>query len=428
MNSLTKPILSGAERPLGTMEKLFYLLNQNHPNHFAITGEVTGPTRIDQWQNGLDLVAHHSPLVWSRIERDGDGVPVFRSSPHGSVPLKVVPYDGSRWPDEVAAQLAQPFDETRPPLLRATLLHSAERSIIVLVAHHSISDGMSLTFLLGDLLRAVSGQDLLRSRENESVERLVELRHRTTQIRASTHVTGQATAITRQPKVFRHQDGSTPHVEVLRLTSDMTRMLRERAGIERTSVQSALVAALIAASYRLAPETCAEPMRIISPVDLRRRLLDNSDHLGMCASAVVLADDGPGSADLWGRARHLGQGFAGLESPSTLAGAVLAATDALAAVNETAEAKTIFANVFAGDAAVTNLGVVALPQVFGSLVLDAVWGPAISVGLAGEQVIGAATFNDRLRLVHTSYAPIAGLLDQMAAELSDALTNIYTRI
>ena len=63
-----------------------------------------------------------------------------------------------------------------------------------------------------------------------------------------------------------------------------------------------------------------------------------------------------------------------------------------------------------------------------SLVLDAVWGPAISVGLAGEQVIGAATFNDRLRLVHTSYAPIAGLLDQMAAELSDALTNFYTRI
>jgi hypothetical protein len=432
MNSLMKPVVSGTERPLGAMEKFFYLLNQNNPNHFAITGEVTGPTRIDQWQNGLDLVAHHSPLVWSRIERDRYGVPVFRSSPHGSVPLKVVLYDGARWTDEVAAQLAQPFDEMRPPLLRATLLHSPQRSIIVLVAHHSISDGMSLTFLLGDLLRSVSGQDPLRSRESESVERLVELRHRTTRMRASTDAIGQTTGqapgqaptITRQPKAFRHHDESTPHIEALRVTSDMTRMLRERAGIERTSVQSALVAALAAASYRLAPEMCAEPMRIVSPVDLRRRLLDNSDHLGMCASAVVLADIGPGGADLWDRARHLGQGFSGLKSPSTLAEAVLASRDALAGVTETAEAKTVFATMFGSEAAVSNLGVVALPEVFGSLRLDAVWGPAVALGLVGEQVIGAATFNDRLHLVHTSYAPVTGLLDQMKAELSGALGNV----
>jgi hypothetical protein len=103
-------------------------------------------------------------------------------------------------------------------------------------------------------------------------------------------------------------------------------------------------------------------MHIISPVDLRRRLLDNSDHLGMCASAVVLADDGADGADLWSRARHLGQGFAGLELSSTLAEEVLAGHDALAGVKETAEAKTIFANMFGGDAAVTNLGVVALPR------------------------------------------------------------------
>ncbi|MEA3113889.1 MAG: hypothetical protein QOG58_3688, partial [Caballeronia sp.] len=161
-----------------------------------------------------------------------------------------------------------------------------------------------------------------------------------------------------------------------------------------------------------------------SPVDLRRRLLDNSDHLGMCASAVVLADNGPGGADLWDRARHLGRGFAGLKSPSMLAEAVLASRDALAGVTETAEAKTVFATMFGNEAAVTNLGVVALPEVFGSLRLDAVWGPAVSLGLRGEQVIGAATFNDRLHLVHTSYAPVTGLLDQMKAELSGALGNV----
>jgi NRPS condensation-like uncharacterized protein len=431
MNSLMKPAVTSIGRPLGAMEKFFYLLNQNHPNHFAITGKVTGSTRVDQWQNGLDLVARHSPLVWSRIGRDSDGIPEFRSSPHGSVPLKVISYDESRWTDEVAAQLAQPFDETKPPLLRATLLHSVEQSTIVLVAHHSISDGLSLTFLLADLLRALSGQELLLSRESEAVERLVELRYDTTQTHASTHAdghsNGHSTAHTRQPKKFRQIDGSAPHVEALRLTLHMTRKLRERAATEHTSVQSALVAAMVRATHRMAPNAFPESMRIISPVDLRRRLLDHSNHLGMCASAVVLVDDGPGSADFWSRARHLGQGFAGLKSPSTLAETVLAQHGALALVNETDEAKTVFANVFAGDAVVTNLGVVALPHVFGRLILDAVWGPSVAVGPVDEQVVGAATFNGRLHLVHTSYAPVTGLLDQMSAELSDALMSIHSQ-
>ena len=43
----------------------------------------------------------------------------------------------------------------------------------------------------------------------------------------------------------------------------------------------------------------------------------------------------------------------------------------------------------------------------------------------GGQVIGAATFNDRLHLVYTSYAPVTGLLDQIKAELSGALGNVY---
>lgn len=72
----------------------------------------------------------------------------------------------------------------------------------------------------------------------------------------------------------------------------------------------------------------------------------------------------------------------------------------------------------------TNLGVVDLPRTFGPLVLDAVWGPSISAGFIGEQVVGATTFVDRLHLLHTSYAPIIGLLDQMTAELTAALTNV----
>src|SRR5258708_35133118 len=176
MNSLTEPGATLAERSLGTMEKFFYLLNQTHPNHFAMEGEIVGPTEIGQWQGRLDQAGRHSAVIWSRIERDSHDVPRFRPAPQGSIPLKVLAYN-SGWTAEAGAQMGEPFDELQPPLLRATLLHDADRAIIVLAAHHSIADAMSLTFLLVDLLRAISGQKLVRSRETAAVERLVERKH-----------------------------------------------------------------------------------------------------------------------------------------------------------------------------------------------------------------------------------------------------------
>jgi hypothetical protein len=410
------------ERPLGAMEKIFYLVNQHHSNHFAMVGEVAGPTRIELWQNGLDQVARHSTLVWSRIEQNSDGVPAFRQAPQGSIPLKVLAYDASGWTTEVAAHLTEPFDESRPPLLRATLLHSADRSIIILVAHHSIADGLSLTFLLGDLLRAVSGQELVRSQETEALERLVERKHG--MMPTAAHPASETPAAKRQPKEFRCPDGSAPHVEALRLTVDTTRTLRDRARAEGTTVQATLSAALTAATALLAPELCKEPLRIASPFDLRRRLLDHSDHLALCASAVVLSDDGRRDADLWARARHLGLGFAAISSTDELATMVLGVDSMLANVNAPADAKAVLSDVFGCEALLTNLGVVKLPREYGPLVLEAVWGPAVTLGFVGEQVVGAATFGDQLHLLHTSYAPIKGLLDQISVEITAALTKV----
>jgi NRPS condensation-like uncharacterized protein len=426
MNSLVEPVISRTARALGAMEKFFYLLSQSHPNHFVMAGEVSGETRVDQWQDALDLVAHHSPLVWSRIERNRDGVPMFAPVAHGAVPLQVKPYGSSHWTDEAAAQVAQPFDELNPPLMRATLLHGEVRSIIVLVAHHSIGDGLSLTALLGDLLRAMAGQPLVRSQETMAVERLIEVAHGAPQTDTNAPAPAAVdapSAPVREPVVMREPDGSRPHVEALCLTSAMTHGLRERARAERTSVQSALVAAFTQAVCSLTADAPRQPMRVLSPVDLRRRLLGGSDHLAMCASGVVHPDDHSRDADLWSRAHLAAQAFADIQSPERLAAQVLGAHAMLDTVNGVADAKAVFAQVFGNDAVITNLGVVDLPKRFGSLALDAVWGPSVAVGVAGEQVIGAATYDDRLHLVHTSYAPMHGLLDRMVVEIGAALNK-----
>ncbi|MBP0594796.1 condensation protein [Paraburkholderia sp. LEh10] len=425
MSIMIESFTQRAERALGGFEKLFFLLNQKHPNHFAVVGEITGPTSVDQWQDSLDRVARHSPLIWSRIEQEIYGVPAFRQAPQKSIPLNVVPYDPLAWTAEAAGQIVLPFDDLQPPLLRATLLHETHRAIIILVAHHSIADGLSLTYLLGDLMRALSGKKLVRSQETAAVKRLIGRRYGPMLAQSPTleWASHQAPVAKWAENKFRYADGSTPLVDAIALTASMTLDLRNRARAEGTTVHSALAACLAMASKHLAPGVDREYMRIVSPVDLRRRLLDDSDHLGLCTGGVVLVDDGPRDANLWARARHLGQAFVSIQSPEVLAGMVLGADGMAANISEPDEARALFLDKFPRDAVVTNLGVVNLPRQYGPLKLESLWGPAVSMGVVGEQVVGAVTFNNQLHLLHTSFEPVEGLLEEMLAEFWVALAK-----
>ena len=49
--------------------------------------------------------------------------------------------------------------------------------------------------------------------------------------------------------------------------------------------------------------------------------------------------------------------------------------------------------------------------------LESLWGPSVFVGMEGEQMIGAATLNGAIHLLHTSYTPIPKLLQTMGASL-----------
>ena len=98
---------------------------------------------------------------------------IFTPVPYGSVPLHVVENAVSDWTGHVAGQLEQPFDTSRAPLLRATLLHGADRSVLILCAHHSIADGLALSFLMRDVLRAIAGEPVRLSTETASIEHLL---------------------------------------------------------------------------------------------------------------------------------------------------------------------------------------------------------------------------------------------------------------
>jgi hypothetical protein len=73
--------------------------------------------------------------------------------------------------------------------------------------------------------------------------------------------------------------------------------------------------------------------------------------------------------------------------------------------------------VCACEGMVSNLGVLPFGTSFGAFKLESLWGPSVLVGIEGEQMIGVATLNGAMHLLHTSYTPIPKLLQTMESAL-----------
>jgi len=412
---LDQTLATAIPRPLGALEKLFWLADQNRPTHFAIAAEIGGSTRIEQWQDALDRVCRQSALIWSRIVPDELGTPVFTPAPPGSIPLRVVANAMSEWTVHVAAQLDQPFDASKAPLLRATLLHRADRSVIILCVHHSIADALALSFLMRDVLRGFAGEPVRLSAETACVEHLVAARRSTLGMPQA-----EATRTARPPMPYRPLDGSTARVEAARLTRETTRSLRERARLERSTLHGALCAAVTAAASTLVPGWSNIPLRVVSPIDIRRRMLNRSEHVGMCVTAVVL-DDESNTHDFWSVARSFSDRLEPAKSIEFISALVGNLHDVASPISTVQQGQEVFAQALSAEILLTNLGAVEFEDAYGPLTLHALWGPAVHTGFAMGQTVGAVTVKDQLHLLHTSYEPTGGLLGEASALLNTAL-------
>lgn len=126
--------------------------------HITFAGRLRGPLDIPALRAALTaLVTRHESL---RTRFDpADGVPVqVIDPPPGDWPLEPEPLE----PDEAGAwldrQSRQPFDLAAGPVLRASLARTGPAEhLLLLVTHHIVSDGWSMS-LLADELSALYGE------------------------------------------------------------------------------------------------------------------------------------------------------------------------------------------------------------------------------------------------------------------------------
>src|SRR5690349_24801459 len=89
----TVQVASDIGRPLGSLEHLFWLLDQNRSFHFVVTAQIAGRASPYDWREALDLLQERHPLLSVCIEGSPGCIPRFHKRDAAPVPLRVIEED-----------------------------------------------------------------------------------------------------------------------------------------------------------------------------------------------------------------------------------------------------------------------------------------------------------------------------------------------
>ncbi|MFB7473599.1 amino acid adenylation domain-containing protein [Kitasatospora sp. NPDC056184] len=145
--------------PLSYAQERLWFMEQFAPGTAAynipVVRRLRGPLDVPALRRALDAVLARHETLRSRYPATDDGRPLLVIDPPGPADLTLAgaadAAQAERLVDEAAAV---PFDLEHGPLLRAHLIRlAADDHVLLLVVHHSVSDGWSSEVLLGEVLR-----------------------------------------------------------------------------------------------------------------------------------------------------------------------------------------------------------------------------------------------------------------------------------
>jgi amino acid adenylation domain-containing protein len=156
--------------PLSLAQERLWLLDKQFPaeaarNNLSLTYQVEGDVDVPLLEQALkQAAARHEILRTSFAEVDGQPVQIIHPEVDWTVPVIDLRHLSPAERDAELQRLMaeedyRPFDLTRPPLLRITLIRTTEREhTLILLAHHSIFDGTSQGRLLTELTALMTGR------------------------------------------------------------------------------------------------------------------------------------------------------------------------------------------------------------------------------------------------------------------------------
>ncbi|MDZ8050816.1 MAG: phthiocerol/phthiodiolone dimycocerosyl transferase family protein [Aulosira sp. ZfuVER01] len=392
-------------RPLSTGEHSFWLYDQVAPFHFVVTAQITGEFSVSQLEKALIKLQQRHPLLRVCIVTDASGQPWFKEDA-AKIPLRVVQRLGEQdWQREVEQELSQPFDWSQAPLLRVVLVHSPEVSEIIVTTQHSIGDGLSSVYLLRDILQAVgipdSEQQILPLRPG--YEELILEKAGKIGILPSLENSDRVND-SQRIKAEILPENQTVRLLTWSLSSEETASLISRCRQEKTSVHAAICAAFLLA---VAQESGQQSnLKCVSPIDIRQHLAPLIvEDCGYYASVGMTTHDITPDLTLWDIARSLKSQLHPQITLDQVAERIIASQAFLQTNPSPAQVKQAFDDAYTHEVLVSNLGRLNIPQEYGNIRLQAIYGPAVVTHLKNERFIGVATVENQMFFTCTYLDP-----------------------
>ncbi|OBG19360.1 condensation domain-containing protein [Mycobacterium sp. 852002-51057_SCH5723018] len=402
-------------RPIGALERLFYRYAERHPDHFlqaAEFGEVLTAARL---RRALAAVQRRHPLLSAHIEdRPGTRLVFCRAATVAPITLTVYRSPECCWEATAAEELARPFDRSRAPLMRASLVQGPASSAVVLTFDHAIADGISSMLVLDDLVAALNGAKLPSLPTPRSQEQIIA----GTLGRLDPFDPAELSDDPRmgKPSTIRPFDANLTNVHAMELSEVDTARLVARCRAERTTVHAAIVTA---ACRVRAADRGEDFVRVLNPINIRA-LIGVGRDCGMYIQSTWTGLAPWDGAPFWEQSRAITAHLEVARSARGILTASLAIQQAMPVDADADDAVDLFSRVAPFEMIVSNLGVQNIDDA-GPLRPTAIWGPLAQSQTDGEYFIGITTYEGKLRMVTYGYSVPSTFLKGVGAALVAAV-------
>ena len=155
--AMTRPSDSSDIRYPITVQRAMLML----PMYVVMTARVRGRICVEALRSALEQGRHRHLLLGTRVEFNDDQTAYLTRTNVPEFPVEVVQTkDDTRWQRLVEQYLSTPFSLETGPLAPFALVEGENSSHLIVSAHHVICDGISLGYLLRDILTACGSPEM----------------------------------------------------------------------------------------------------------------------------------------------------------------------------------------------------------------------------------------------------------------------------
>lgn len=431
-------------------------------NYVVVMFRVLGVIDKESLQNALIELRICHPMLGVHIEFDQESKAWFVAEGTPPCQLKEIPrITDDSWYQAVFAEYAIPFDVHHGPLIRFLWIHDREKSELIAFAQHSICDGLSLTYLLKDLMQKLGNPSsalvpktyIPTFREIYDLDS-IKINWLVKKVLTKFNTAWKQMNLSLNEDDFRplHTAFASSNLKLLTwsLEPEITQQLVARCHQEKVSVNSALYCAILNTQYKLQGDHDIFRRNIMMPVNIRNYVNPPiGEAVGLFAGGESFSIKMNWKNPFWKQARQIHQEFQKRMTPTyvfthakklTMLEPNLMEGRAFLFLGKlTPEAtpkyqemmallekdrllakmkKKVLQTQLQMGSLLTNLGVASIPEKYGNLLLDQIYLlPPVSP--FAEKLIGVVTYKNRLQgsIAYAEKNLNSALANQFATEL-----------